>query len=51
MKITVVGATLIVAGVIVVALILESLLEKGHRRPQVERSPGGPAVRAGSLGV
>jgi len=51
MRITVVGAILIVAGVIVVARILESLLEKGQRRPQVKRSPAGPAVSVGSLGV
>ena len=34
MKITVVGAILIVAGVIVAALVLRSLLDKGSRDPE-----------------
>ena len=51
MRITVIGAILIVAGAVVVILILERLVEKDKRRPQVEHSPGGPAARAGSFGV
>jgi hypothetical protein len=48
MRITVVGAILIVAGVIVVALVLESLLEKGKPHPQTGSSRGGPLTDSGS---
>ena len=34
MRITVVGAILIIAGVLVVVLVLRSVLEKGNRGPE-----------------
>ena len=38
MRITVVGAILIIAGAIVVVLVLHSLLDKGNRGPEQTNS-------------
>ncbi len=38
MRITVVGAILIVAGIIVVAVVLHALLDKGNRGPEQTNS-------------
>ena len=51
MRITVVGAILIVAGLIVAVLILDSLLERENRNRQAESLPGGPATVTGIPGV
>jgi hypothetical protein len=49
MRITVVGAILIIAGAIVVVLVLQGLLEE--RRPRPEQSLVDPTARRQTLGV
>lgn len=49
MRITVVGAFLIVAGVVVLVLILRGLIEESRLLP--EQTPVGPTARRQILGV
>lgn len=51
MRVTVIGAIVIVAGVIVAVVILEYLLERETRKRQAESLPGGPAKIMGLPGV